>query len=209
MIPVSKIPTKLVIDHWTYGGAYISNNSHGDVEFTWYLGGKKDTLDPHFSVVKAASDYTKDQGMLATDAGLVTYRGNSAEVQQFTNGLDGSPGSKSTKMWLLRKFHISVPLDGGNSQANGHIFYRVTSAQHVEHCGDNRNHLRGGLRDLFIKKADLVNTWHALATGFYQAAIQGYHAPNASVMSMTPVLPPPTVTVGPQTSAVFDSSEGL
>jgi hypothetical protein len=208
MISVSKIPTSLLIEHWTYGGTYVTNNSHGDSEYTWYRNGKKDTQDPHFSVVKAASNYPQDKDTLQTGAGLVSYSGNSATATTF-NGLDKPKGSTTKKVWLMRKFHISIPLDSGGGQTSGHIFYRVTSAQHVEYCGDNHARLREPLCSAFISKMALINTWHALAISFYQAAIQGYYAPNASFMPMQPVLPPHTVIVGPQTSAVFDSSEGL
>jgi hypothetical protein len=208
MIPVSKIPTTLLIDHWTYGGTYMSNNNHGDSEYTWYRDGRKDTLDPHFSVVKATSKYRGDQDKLHTGAGLVSYSGNDATVTTF-NGLDKPKGSTTKKMWLLRKFHVSIPLESGGGQTNGHIFYRVTAAQHVEYCGDNRDHLRDPLYSAFVNKLTLFNTWHALAIAFYRAAIQGYYAPNASFMPMQTVLPPPTIIVGPQTSAAFDSEEGL
>jgi hypothetical protein len=208
MIPVNKIPLKLDIEHWTCGGTYISDSAGASEEYTWYREGKKDTSDPHISVVKKSSGHHKDADKQSTGAGVVTYQGNSATVTTY-RGLDGSAGSEK-KVWLLRKFHISIPLGSGSSTANGHLFYRVASAQHVEYCGDNAKFLREELRAIFLQKTNLyVNTWHALALGFYQAAIKDYREPNASFMPMQRVLPPPTVTVGPQTSAAFDAEHGL
>jgi hypothetical protein len=207
MIPVNKIPTTLHIDHWQYRGDYTTDSGLTATEYTWWKDGSRDTAFPHFSVVKSTSDNPAQQGKLDTAAGYGRFDGNSAEVTK-PGGLDGSK-AETKKVWLLRRFHISVPYGLGTSSAtNGHIFYFIDSSQHVQFSGDNRKYVRSEYRQTFIESVNRrAFLWDLLAVEFYKAAITG--DPQSSFFPLAPRVAPPIITVGPQTSASFDSEEGL